>query len=200
MNEPRDSDFCSDAEPLVTAWRAQPAALAARPLAELRAAARAVERRIAWRNRLETAAGVLGLCGWALVLWWFPQALIRLGAVLVIAGGLVVLWQLHRRAGLRRLPPPALGGATLPFHRAELLRQRDAMRSVGRWYLAPLVPGFIVFAWGMARHVPASQPGLFLLVAAALFVAVIMLNRRGAAQLQRQIDALDAMADAAVTR
>jgi hypothetical protein len=51
-----------------------------------------------------------------------------------------------------------------------------------------------------ARHVPASQPGLFLLVAAALFVAVIVLNRRGAAQLQRQIDALDAMADATVTR
>jgi hypothetical protein len=186
MNEPRDSDFSSDAEPLVTAWRAQTAALAARPLAELRAAARAVEHRIVWRNRLETAAGVLGLCGWALVL--------------VIAGGVVVLWQLHRRAGLRRLPPPALGGATLPFHRAELLRQRDAMRSVGRWYLAPLVPGFIVSAWGMARHVPASQPGLFLLVAAALFVAVIVLNRRGAAQLQRQIDALDAMADATVTR
>jgi hypothetical protein len=165
-------------------WRASCVVTSATP-----GGARSCSRNCSWRSGRAWrafAAGVLGLCGWALVL--------------VIAGGVVVLWQLHRRAGLRRLPPPALGGATLPFHRAELLRQRDAMRSVGRWYLAPLVPGFIVSAWGMARHVPASQPGLFLLVAAALFVAVIVLNRRGAAQLQRQIDALDAMADATVTR
>lgn len=106
-------------------WRASCVVTSATP-----GGARSCSRNCSWRSGRAWrafAAGVLGLCGWALVL--------------VIAGGVVVLWQLHRRAGLRRLPPPA-----------------------------------------------------------ALFVAVIVLNRRGAAQLQRQIDALDAMADATVTR
>jgi hypothetical protein len=119
----------------------------------------------------------------------------RLGAALVVAGTLVVMWQLNRRAS-SRVVPADLGGACLQFQRDELVRQRDALRSVWLWYLVPLLPGLVVFMWGMQRgsaHHPFEMlvDGFML----AVFVTIAVINRRAAAKLQRQIDILDAMAD-----
>jgi hypothetical protein len=65
---------------------------------------------------------------------------------------------------------------------------------VGRWYLAPLIPGLAVFLAGLA---PSLSPfGFVALVAvhALVFLGIWLLNRRGAAMLRRQIARLDAAA------
>ena len=86
-------------------------------------------------------------------------------------------------------------GTSLKFQCTELARQRDALRSVWLWYLGPLLPGLVVFMWGRqggSAHHPVELlvDGLML----AVFVAIAWLNRRSAAKLQRQIDALQALA------
>jgi hypothetical protein len=100
----------------------------------------------------------------------------RLGSVLVIAGTVAVAWQRYRRAS----------GAPLPG---------DALRSVWLWYVGPLVPGIIVFRWGVETELVAGAPFARGWAANAVivlvFLAVIALNLYGARKLQRRIEALE---------
>ena len=125
-------------------------------------------------------------------MWLFPSGFVKLGAALVVLGTLVVMWQLGRRAGARALPAD-LADSGLQFQRAQLARQRDALRSVWRWYLAPLVPGLVMFLWG----VQGGRVGPIELVVDGLVVSVLAwvawINHRAAARLQREIEALDAL-------
>jgi Flp pilus assembly protein TadB len=99
------------------------------------------------------------------------------------------MWQLHRRARARPLPE-ALAGSLMEFHRAELARQRDALRSVWRWYIGPLVPGLVLFLCGRQIENGSWQPAAFAIVA-LLLAGVVVLNLHAARRLQRQIDKLD---------
>ena len=76
-------------------------------------------------------------------------------------------------------------------------RQRDVVKNVWRWYLAPLVPGFVVYtvAYALAFRRPASWAGLALLdvIIAAVFFGVWKMNMRAARCLQRKIDELRAV-------
>jgi hypothetical protein len=133
-----------DEQDVKNMWRSAPAADTA-PLqeAELARRARHFQRRIARRNFLEYAAALLVCVGFGFYLWKFPDPLMRLGSVLTIAGILVVVWQLRQRASSRALPGAESALPSRDFHRAELVRQRDALRSVWLWYVAPLVPGML---------------------------------------------------------
>jgi hypothetical protein len=79
------------------------------------------------------------------------------------------------------------------FHRAELVRQFDAVRSVQRWYLLPLVPGPLVVLFGSVIEHPErwlARAGV--LVAWALLYGVILrLNQRAAVRLEGEIATLD---------
>lgn len=174
-----------------TVWRSQPDTLPIPTMATLRADAMALDGRIGRRNAIETVAGALGIAGWAGVLWWSPSDAMRLGSAMVIAGTILVLWQLHRRTGRRGTPPEALGDPSLQYHRAELTRQRDALSSVWRWYVAPLVPGTSLFYWGAVERFPDIPWWPSMAAAAGIVAAVLVLNRLGARRLQRQIQALD---------
>lgn len=88
------------------------------------------------------------------------------------------------------------------FHREALIQQRDALRSVGTWYLAPFIPGFVLFVLG--RYFQLHAPGrtlawdhqiviLLAVVAALIFGIVWLLNAWGTERLQRKIDQLDAL-------
>lgn len=185
-----------DEQDIKNMWRAAPAAAPA-PLqeAELAKRARSFQRRIARRNFLEYAAALLVCAGFIFYLWEFPDPLMRAGSLLSILGTLVVVWQLRKRASSRPLPG---AGSALPsrdFHRAELVRQRDALRSVWLWYVAPLVPGMLVFRWGVNTNPDPSLPFARGWAAdasiAAVILVVILLNLYGARKLQRQIDLLD---------
>jgi len=174
-------------------WQDQKVEKVVLSLEEIRLRAARFERRIHSRNVREYVAGVvvIGLFtlqlsrahGWRLT----PPAL-------VIAGTLYVLFQLHRRASARPLPADLGRQASIAFHRAELERQRDAIRGVWHWYLLPFVPGL---AAGLA--VTAIDHGINATwnKTAAVFVLVFMgiwaLNRRGARTLTRKIEELKAM-------
>jgi hypothetical protein len=82
--------------------------------------------------------------------------------------------------------------ASIEFHRRELVRQRDMLRSVWRWYIAPIVPGLAVF---LAGTMPPHSPFWVYLLLALFFLVIlggiVWLNRRGADRLDRQIAELD---------
>lgn len=174
-------------------WRAQ----AVPPLQPLSAEALAeqavrLQGRVSRRNRRELLAATLVAPVFLFYAWFFPHWLTKLGALLVVAGAAWVAWQLMRRASARPLPQ-ALAGRLLDFHRGELQRQRDALRTVWRWYLAPLLPGLLLFLCGRQIENGHWQPGPFVIVAAVM-AGVVWINRRAARRLQREVDALDELA------
>ncbi len=158
--------------------------------------ARAFQSRIQFRNLVEYVASALVLAIFGFYAVFFPHPLMKLGAVMVMIGAAVMAWQLHRRASARVLPPGAAAGASLAFHRAELVRQRDALSSAFWWYIAPFVPGMAVFVAGMALARPGTSLGhlapLGVLIAAYL-AAWFLMNRGAAKRLQAEIDDVEAL-------
>ncbi len=176
-------------------WQTQASGLPQRSPEDLRSDAAAFQRKIARRNRREYIAGAVVIPVFCFYIWLFPYWVTRLGAVLVVLGTLVVMWQLNRRAG-SRVVPADFGGTCVQFQCAELARQRDALRSVWLWYLGPLLPGLVVFMWGMQGGTVNHPFELWVdMSMLALFVAIAWINRWAAAKLQHQIDALEALAE-----
>ncbi len=88
----------------------------------------------------------------------------------------------------------------IDFRRRELIRQRDLLRSIWRWYLGPLIPGLAVMFMAFAQaavgsHSHVKHPGVLVAIDGLFFVTVFlvvaMLNKKAARKLQRQIDDLD---------
>jgi hypothetical protein len=167
-----------------------------------------LRRKVRVRNAVETAAAVV-------VLYLFGKDayaaltagdhLSALGGALVMAGAVVVVAVLWRRGSNMR--PPMIDAPTseqIAFHRGALVRQRDLLRSVPRWYLGPFVPGILVLFVAQARNallgegLPSAALDRGALLAGNLalvvlvFVAVAWLNARAARKLDAEIAALDA--------
>ena len=180
----------------IEVWQSQPVEPLIMSIEEIRKKAAAFQRRIQGRNLRETVASLVAIGIFALFFKWFPAPVQRIGSCLTIAGYLYVLWRMNGSAAASRVPTNAAFEACLTFHRRELVRQRDLLRTVWRWYLGPLVPGLLVSVLGAlatkARH-PSDwwRAAPLLVVFAAVFWLVARLNRRAADCLQRQIDDLD---------
>lgn len=156
--------------------------------------ARAFQSRIRIRNVIEYVACAIVIAvfiGYAVI---FPNLLLKLGSVMTAVGTAFTAWQLHRRGSAKTLPSGASAGLSLAFHRAELIRQRDAVRSVAWWYIAPYVPGLGVFMAGLTQVLPGSSRANLLLLGVLILlylVAHTLLHRRAAKQLQTEIDEID---------
>jgi len=159
---------------------------------EIRRRANRFERRIYWRNFREYAGAAVALAALTPHLWrehgWRLTPV-----VLLIAGTLYVMFQLYRR-GPRSMPADTVVKAALEFQRQELERQRDALRSVWRWYFLPFVPGFVAVLVMRAvdRGIDARLWGL------AIFFAAILgggwaLNQWGARRLECAIQKVKEM-------
>ncbi|MBC7769704.1 MAG: hypothetical protein H7124_13065 [Phycisphaerales bacterium] len=169
-------------------------------LADVHVRAQRFQSRIRTRNFIEYAAAalVIGVFGWMTLI--IPEPAVQTGAVLIMLGALYVCWQLHRlgRAATRDERNAAAHSWT-DFHRDELTRQRDALRSVWRWYLAPFLPGVLVFLGAVAFTTATDTPlperlGLFLGgvgMTAVLFAAIAWLNAVAARRLDAELAALD---------
>ena len=85
------------------------------------------------------------------------------------------------------------------FLRAQLVRQRDALKSVFWWYMLPFIPGLAMILIGNGMETPAGQGPpiwvrwLALAVMAGVFAGIWWLNQRVARKLQRHIDEIDAL-------
>lgn len=157
-----------------------------------------LENRNRLRNRLEYFAGGVVFMGALLLGGWtliddanLFQAALGIGTLLLGAGALFVCVQLRQRTG----GPVTIDGmdSTLMRYRADLMRQRDALRSIFGWYIAPFLPGFLLI-YGSVFLDPEVD-GFWLAIPAAVTVAflawILHINRRAADCVDAELQTLD---------
>jgi hypothetical protein len=164
------------------------------------------ERTIARRNLVEYLAAALVIAIFLYCVWIIPMLLLRIGCCLIIMGTIYVMFQLHRRASAHAAPADMGLQSCVDFQRAELERQRDALRSVWSWYLLPFVPGMCVFLLGIFQvamritqaagrpfHTGIAIAAIALVAGcmALVFLAIWWLNQWAANKLQAQIDEIE---------
>lgn len=177
-------------------WQSQPVEGIKMSAEAIRSRAGKFESRIQWRNIREYVASLAAAVAFGYFFVTTHQVLFRAAYVLFIAGLGWVVVQLHRKGSARSMPAAMGTSTSVQFFRAELERQRDVVKNVWPWYLAPLVPGFVV----MTAATVLARPSLAGLAAAAwldgfvavVFVLVWRMNVRAARCLQRMIDELHA--------
>lgn len=155
------------------------------------------QRKIQSRNLREYVAALMVVVFFGFEFSRAKHLLLRVGFGLLMAGTAYVMWHLLSKGSPGEADESAGLSGWIEFRRRELVRQRDLLRSIWRWYLGPLVPGMVVVIAGVLSHAGRSHGGHLGLVAAdvlfiaAVFFAVGKLNARGAEKLQRQIEELD---------
>ena len=178
---------------LKTLWKSQGTEYPPMPLEEIRLQAGKLRSNVRWRNIREAAAAVVVIGAFGFYVWWFPDPVMRAGSVLIILGTLYVMWHLFRRGNSKTLPGEASAASWADYYRGELARQRDMLKGVWKWYLAPLVPGMALFIAGLGRIMPPAATGkleITIVLGVVVFLGVGLLNSWGARQLQKKIDAL----------
>jgi len=154
------------------------------------------ERRIMWRNVREYVASLIATVLFGYFLVTARDVLSRVTFGLFIAAMVWIVFQLHRKGSAKRMPLGVDTLTSLRFYRAELERQRAAVANVWSWYLAPMVPGFVVYTVGFAIRFPrpAAWAGLVLMdgMVTVMFFVIWKMNVRAARCLQRMIDELNA--------
>ena len=173
-------------------WQSQPPSGPAISLDEIRQKAQRFERRIARRNLREYVGAGFVVAGFGVVMWVVPSATVRVGAGLLIAAAIAVAYMIHLWGTATTLPSDLALRSALEFHRAELERQRDLLRSVWLWYLLPFAPGLLMLQVGQALAHPDRMSRIVAvsLAMAAIMVGINELNRRVAARIQKHLDRL----------
>ena len=172
-------------------WRDQPSEEVQMSAQEVRGLAEQFERTISRRNRREYAASAFVVVWFSVWAWFAESAVVALGGWLVVLAALFVVSHLHRHGAARRPAGEQEVMSGLEFHRSELVRQRDLLRSVWWWYLLPFVPGMLLILVGYSLERPERWLLALGIVVAVTFVGIGLLNQRVARKLQRRIDDLD---------
>lgn len=175
-------------------WRSQPQAASVISLEQLRERARRHQRLINRRNLREYVAAALVVVSFSVMMWAWPSALIRIGSGLSIVAALLVAGLLRRWGSVTPLPADLGLSSALEFHRRQLERQRDLLRSVWWWYLLPFAPGLVVLEIGFVQRTsgPRAPVVALGLMSAAVMVGIHFLNRYVANRIQERIDRLQA--------
>jgi hypothetical protein len=184
-----------DDRELQALWQSQPpgkdvgSAIALNLIREL---AQGFEYRIARRNRREYAGAAIAVVLFGLSVFTKSSVLLRIGSGMSIVAVIAVAYMIHRRGSVRTLPSDLALTSAIEFHRVQLERQRDLLRSMWWWYLLPLTPGVLVLEIGQALAQPEHTWRIIFwsVVMFLLMVGVYALNWRAAARVQRQIDRL----------
>jgi hypothetical protein len=178
-----------------TLWQAQEKEYDPMTLAQIHQAARSFQIGVRWRNAIEYVACVVVILGFSQGLLHPGSWMVQAGSALMIAATVFVGWQIHRRGSAQ---PLSQGDALVPAYRHELIRQRDALRSVFAWYLAPFIPGMVLMLTGRWFTPPQGRTmevnhlviALSTIIMILAWTAVWLLNQRYADKLQKRIDAL----------
>jgi hypothetical protein len=183
-------------------WRAAAHDAAFTDPAACAARTSAFERKVARRNRRERWAGYVQLPFWgglAAFFAWDGEWALAASLALIGAGVLVVLRNLARRAdNLPVLPDePCLAHLERQYR-----RQHDALLSVPRWYLGPLMPGTLAFYAAVTAGVAESKGWIAAIegllwpftVTFGVFAVVILLNRIAARALAADLERLKSLA------
>jgi len=185
-----------------TIWQNQETEGTTVTLEDIRGRAAKFEKRVRDRNLREYIAGAIVIAVFGFYVWYMPGWMMKLGSLLVVAATIFIVWQLHRRGRAQAVPDGVTLAALLAFQRRELVRQRDALRTVWLWYLLPFVPGMALILLGryFQIHVPGRPLAMdhlaivfTAIIAALVFVVILLLNLWVAARLQNRIHELDKM-------
>lgn len=181
--------------PVQKLWQDQPVEGITMSVEEIQRRAGKFEHRIWWRNAREYVGSLIAV---GLFMYFFvsiPDVLSRVTFALFIAGMVWIVVQLHRQGSATLIPAGLDAVTSLRLYRAELERQRAAVANVWWWYLAPLVPGFVVHTIGYAVKFqrPAAWAGLALVdaIVVAMFVVIWKMNMRAARCLGKMIEELN---------
>jgi hypothetical protein len=175
-------------------WQSQPVEGMKVSADVIRLRASKFERKISRRNLRESIASLFVIAFFGYFFATSPSISLRITWALFIAGMIWIIIAL-RLKGTPRTMPTAMGNfSSLDFFRSELERQRDLLKNVFPWYLAPLIPGYVALNVSYALKFPPSirWAGLALLdiIFVAVFGGVWYMNQRAARCLQRSIDEL----------
>ena len=184
------------------AWQASAGEAEPPKLEQVRDSADRLYRKVRRRNALEYGASIAVVLIFSAYALFLPEPTVRLGALLVVLGTFVMVWQFHRRASAVTPPDASAAQPILVHQRAQLARQRDALASIFTWYLSPFLPGLFVmmFAPALDRG-PAALCGLGLGYWLAtgtvilVFAVIWWLNRLAARSLKQQVEAIDTLLD-----
>ncbi|HEY0598202.1 hypothetical protein [Sphingopyxis sp.] len=182
-----------DDDSLHSLWLGDGVALEPLPLAEVKSRAAAFSRAIGKRNRREYIATAFVTLIFGLYALILPGMLLKIGSLLVIAGGFVMAFQLSRRTS--RADVGAEAADVRACYRARLVTEERMLASVGLWYIGPFIPGLVVFLAGLAQTGRLGGVSGFAAFAAfpvLVCLGIWLLNRRAAAMLRKQIERLDA--------
>lgn len=189
----------SEPNSLQSIWKNQSDESFTMSLADIHARAEKFQTRIRLRNWIEyvASASVAAFFLWTAAT--IPAPAIQAGAIAIALGALYVSWKLHQLARAASNADLDAAQSLTDFHRAELVRQRDALKSVWSWYLAPFMPGMLVFLAGVSFEPSLSAPlaakaGVFALgvaIVGAVFAAIARINAQAAKRLDKEIAALD---------
>ena len=169
---------------------------------ELRARTKSLQRRIWLRNTREYVLGLISVAVIVAIWRWSdtPLGLFGVGSVLLVGGIFVSSWQLHRRTAPLSLPNDSGKHAVLDCQRQELVRQRDALKSIFYWSILPVLPGILVMTTGplLEANGPQGLTRVFAICLSVFFAASVLwgvwwLNQRGARKFEKQIDEIDAL-------
>jgi hypothetical protein len=143
---------------------------------------------VKWRNIREYGAAIFVIVMFAYYAVASSIMLVKIGSVCNIAASLFIVAQLRKRSASTRVNPGT--EPILSFHRKQLERERNSLRSVWAWYVLPTVPGSLLLAFGVARARPDADAIRYFAVILLVYIIVLLYNAWGARQLQREIDAL----------
>jgi hypothetical protein len=190
----------TEQDPLRDLWVSEQEEKYTMSMTELAAHSTRLHRRVQRRNMIEYLAAGLVIAVFAWMAYVVPVWPVRLGAIMIIAGALYVCWHLNRTASSAAFDANTTADNLAHHHRHQLVRQRDALRSVWRWYLLPFVPGILVFVLGTALQAGIGLPlwaslataSIGLGITGSVFAAVWALNHYAARKLDTAIKTLDA--------
>jgi len=169
------------------------------PDEDIQQQAKKFRERIRDRNRTEYAGAALVIAYFGIRLFETGQLAARIGFALIIAGSIYAMYHLRTKESPGAPPAEGTYEKYAAYHRRELVRQRDLLHSIWRWYLGPFLPGGVVLIAGSVLSAAARQKQRHpssVFVGAAIFGLILLLiwkgNQRAERRLQLEIDDLDA--------
>lgn len=177
-------------------WRGQPVEqLPAMCIETLRERSEGIVRKAARRRWAEAISGGLSMALLAAVGWRLRTAapLVSLSCILLVVGEAFVIRMMWRRSRPAMPPLGETTSAMLAHYQAELGRERDLFFSYWRWYVAPVVPGLLLFPVGASAALGWNEwivGSVWAASLAATWAVIAVLTRRAARRLERQIASL----------
>ncbi len=180
-------------------WQSQPTDAPRISLEYVRHQARSLESRMRLRNAVEYGTGALTFVLFGFSAWHHAARPIMVGAMVWLAlWSLYYVYRWRRDAAAAQTPADSGVLDTLRFQRRQLERQRDVRRRSWRWWAPTVAPGIVLFLVSMLVEQHPVRWGEFAFVTVWMTGGIAIATRvmeNGARRLQKEIDALDSLAE-----